>query len=256
MCASSFRKLFWAGALLFGMYYVLRTGSRGALVALAVAFLYAFVKSPLSGKAAAMAVVLTGVMLAPVVIPQRIIDRYATILSDSDAPPENEAEGSTASRIYLMKKGIELTVRYPAFGVGAGMFRLAAHGTMKGNVTHNTYLQVSSETGIPGLLIYLTVIGLAFHRVGRVMKKAKAQPALSDVFRIAYALRASWIILIMSMCFASVAYDFPIIVLLSITEVLKKTADVEIAARLRTAAAPVPAAAAARALLPRQLART
>jgi hypothetical protein len=148
--------------------------------------------------------------------------------------PANEAEASKEGRINLIKKAVNLTIQHPIFGVGAGMFPLAAWGKMDAHVTHNTYVQVSSETGIPGFLIYMAAIVLSFRVTGRIMKLAQQNAAATDVFMIVFAIRAGWVILIVAACFGSFAYGLPMMVLLGLTEVLRKTAATELAAVSRS----------------------
>ena len=48
------------------------------------------------------------------------------------------------------------------FAIGVVSTVPFSHATPAAHVSHNTYIQVSSETGIPGLLLYMAALALAF----------------------------------------------------------------------------------------------
>lgn len=70
------------------------------------------------------------------------------------------------NRRLLLKESIAVTLRRPIFGVGVGNFPVYVNGMNKeeGRLkeawhgTHNTYTQLSSETGIPGLAIFIGIL--------------------------------------------------------------------------------------------------
>jgi O-antigen ligase len=146
------KKLFWAGVILAGMNYVLKTGSRGALISLALVCVYVFYKSSAKQKALMVTAGIAGLAVVPLVVPERIYLRYATIFVSDDtdvATTQEEAIGSAHSRMALLQRSIDVTLANPVFGVGPGMFPIAAFGHSGGQVSHNMYTQLSSETGIP-----------------------------------------------------------------------------------------------------------
>ncbi len=70
----------------------------------------------------------------------------------------------------LLRQSIQMTFEHPIFGVGPGVFAAASWDERKragigaGNaqVTHNTYTQISSETGIPGFFFFIATVFLSF----------------------------------------------------------------------------------------------
>jgi putative inorganic carbon (HCO3(-)) transporter len=87
----------------------------------------------------------------------------------------NNASGG---RGKLVRKGIQIAVHHPVAGVGIGDFKHAyAQLThLKGRepkaaASHNTPVTVAAETGVPGLLLYVWLLGagllLAFRRFAR-----------------------------------------------------------------------------------------
>jgi outer membrane protein assembly factor BamB/O-antigen ligase len=84
----------------------------------------------------------------------------------------------TSGRSTLVSRGLKLAVHHPVIGVGVGGFKRAyadlAH--LKGKepkaaASHTTPITVAAETGVPGLLLFLVLIGstmwLAFRRLTR-----------------------------------------------------------------------------------------
>lgn len=76
-------------------------------------------------------------------------------------------EGNALHRIVLWKKSFELLKERPLFGVGAGNWKIdilkydVTKSNKKGHIvprrTHNDYIQVISETGIIGFIIYISI---------------------------------------------------------------------------------------------------
>jgi O-antigen ligase len=235
--ARSWRKLFWVLAVLASLNYVSKTGSRGALLAIAVASIYVFFKSSMGQKALMGAAVAAAMLAAPIVVPKHIYMRYMTIFSSGARTRAARSRGIDAGQARSFEKSVDVTLQNPIFGVGPGMFPLAAFGTMKAHVSHNMYTQLSSETGIPGLLMYLTALGFCFYSTGKLLKRTKKDPALTDIYRAAFTVRIALMLYMIVSFFGSVAYGVPVMILLGLAEVLRKTATAEIQAATEGAAA-------------------
>jgi len=113
---------------------------------------------------------------------------------------------------------MQLTLRHPLLGVGPGMFEVANAGFTEETTghasfnawhqTHNTFTQVSSEDGLPGLFLYCLTLLFCFRIVRSVEKRARQYPALSSVRHMAIALRLSLIAFTGTALFASTAYGY------------------------------------------------
>lgn len=200
---------------------VLFTGSRSALIAMCVVGLVTFFFLPFSRKMifAAISVPLMLVLIA--LVPQQALYRYSTILSQEKqdqvlTDEEISAIESAAARKHHLEQSIQLTFSYPVFGVGPGMFRVAsAEVSKKQNEkamwkeTHNSYTQISSETGLPGLALYLLIIALTAKSLWRTLRngnKAKPGSETSEIGLIAGALACSLLSMIITGMFSSSAY--------------------------------------------------
>jgi O-antigen ligase len=105
-------------------------------------------------------------------------------------------------------------MRHPIFGVGMGVFMPASVEIAKERghradweVSHNSYTQVSSELGLPGILLLLAIFGTAFRQVWRVDRAAR-QLGRQDIRQTAFVLLLALTVLSVHFCFDSMAYVF------------------------------------------------
>ncbi len=231
-----------------------KTGSRGALIAAVAVGLVWFWRSSISQKVLLTVGALTVVTLAALLLPQSLKERYFTFVAPDEpslgatklAPlggdvqdeMEESAVSSTYGRWALLKDSIILTGLHPIFGVGPGQFEVGqdiyswAVRKHKGawQVTHNTFTEVSSECGIPALLLYLTVIWLAFRarRGPRPTWPArKLLPALAELGSVSLCLRLSLLSFTISAVFASFAYQTQLLVLAGLAAAYSRVAQAE-----------------------------
>jgi O-antigen ligase len=124
------------------------------------------------------------------VLPGYLQQRYVTFFSVDDSAAIDEDQrtllkgadvGSTEGRLDLLYWSLKLTLRHPIFGVGPGNFptahwsEAADEGKRVGwNVSHNTYTQISSETGIPGAILFIVFLVKSLRAARRVSKNAAA----------------------------------------------------------------------------------
>jgi O-antigen ligase len=149
-----------------------RAGIVGMLVVIAAVFwtLRKWGKSLL--RIAAILLVVTPV--AALLTPAGVWERFSTIFQDYDVQNLDPtsglrmAAGSQKERLMLILKALDLTAEHPIFGVGMGDFSSASAHTWNTGTgrdwlqTHNTYLQFSSELGIPGIALYIFLLVTTF----------------------------------------------------------------------------------------------
>jgi len=175
------------GTLAVGVLYLLvlvgRTGTRAAIPALVGMLAVYFIHSQMSKRVAILAFAAVASVVMLFVLPSATLERLKTIAdaftSEAAAQqlPSTEAMDSTMERRDLMKDAITITLRHPVTGVGPGEFPeyrstlLYANGQPKRFFpSHNTYLQISSESGIPGLIIYLFFLTAIYRTLRRIRK--------------------------------------------------------------------------------------
>jgi O-antigen ligase len=169
-------RLILAAAMAYGTFLILRSGSRGSLVALictiALILIFGSARQRVAVGIAAPVVFIVLITLLPGA-------SWNRLTSFSASPEANKAAiSSSESRRYLLKKSIEFTFRKPFFGVGPGQFGSyegmeAVSQGLHGNwhTTHNTYTQISSECGIPALVFYLGALISTFGILRKIRKR-------------------------------------------------------------------------------------
>jgi O-antigen ligase len=148
------------GALIMGLG-LLDTGSRGGFVALAAVLVAAVVLGGRwRGRAAALVVIVA--IVTPV---------YLFVLAPS-AAVQHLSSSSSSGRTDLWKVGLKMFEANPIAGVGSGNFTVASihYVQQAGDITradlivdvphaaHNTYLEIIDELGIPGFLMFMTIV--------------------------------------------------------------------------------------------------
>jgi O-antigen ligase len=166
-------QLILAATLADGLFLILRSGSRGGLVALIVTLGFILVFGSARQR---LAVGVAAVVMCIILIAFLPGATWKRITSFSEGPGAESKE----SRIYLLRKSIEFTFKKPIFGVGPGQFanyegREAVNEGRFGHwhATHNTYTQISSECGIPALVFFLGAIISTFGILRMIRKKAR-----------------------------------------------------------------------------------
>jgi len=243
---SGLRKAFAGVMMLLMLFTMTKTGSRGALIGLAVLILSLFLRSSPGGK---LKLMMGGTVLLVVILgtmPARLLNRYKTLTEDQEeiTDPEDNAYSSAEARKDLLRKSIRYTFHHPIFGVGPGMFVVAEdaeareagarHGRWQG--THNSYTQVSSECGIPAMVFYAAAIFFSLRTSSRIYRRTRGDPNLSDIAHLALGLNYAMIVYAVTVTFDYIAYTSMLPVFAGLITALASTVDAEIA---RRTAAPV-----------------
>ena len=168
-------KIFGVGVMLSALLEVMSTGSRGGFVALVLTSIYiAITGSPKLRMFIFLGVPLMGMLALPFV-PKESVARILSLV-DSQEASESAAESSEARRALLMES-LRATANHPILGVGPAVFKeyqagMAEARNQKGmwHETHNGYTEISSECGIPALILYLTAVIMALKSLRRASK--------------------------------------------------------------------------------------
>ena len=175
------------GLLFTFVFVVVMTQSRGVgiglVVGMSVFALYASagVRKTLLVSGAILA------LAAPILVPQDVLNRYfaTAVTDDTESATKNDlridmARGSTEERTELLKIGLRIARDHPLFGVGLGAYPFAnkQYAPEKGaRDTHNTYVNLAAEAGIPALLLFLGLLFLTFRPCHlAILALRKSQP--------------------------------------------------------------------------------
>jgi O-antigen ligase len=143
-----------------------RSGSRGGFLGFIAVGLAALILVKGVSAARRLFVFAAAVIALGVGAPPGYWKQMATIL----APEEDYNATAIDGRKPVMERGIGYMNQYPAFGLGISNFAraectispkiasLRINGPMKCSAPHNSYVEAGSELGVPGFLIYTSLV--------------------------------------------------------------------------------------------------
>lgn len=206
----------------------IRTGSRSGMVAFVAMIGFVFLQVPVRQKAKVLILAGIGLTGLLALAPSNIVLRYVSLVRSDSAASRAEtkeeldelsrAGGSAEGRKHLIKQALILTLRNPIVGVGANMFAEAeqnyaidVQGMTRGSrhTTHNTFLQASAETGIPGFILFMGIVLGTFRNLSRIRRWCQANPHIpmaNNIRAWMLAMQAALVALYVEMFFLSVLY--------------------------------------------------
>lgn len=136
--------------------------SRGGFIALAISSVWLFWHTRHRWKLIAI--------LALLAVPMLVISSNSPVRRLFE--PTKYDRASSENHWLVLKAGIRMTMANPLFGVGLGQFRrqvlnYADPQLRHAFIAHDAYIEVSSEMGIPALLIYIAMLGFCFVSLSR-----------------------------------------------------------------------------------------
>jgi O-antigen ligase len=225
-------------AMPFGLYFALSRG-RVSLRLLALAGLgllaIGLIRSGSRGGFLAFLAVVAFVLLRVTTIPARMrlaglvlivgitfgaaSDQYWAQMQTIISPKRDYNITSEEGRVKIWERGIGYMTGNPLFGVGLRNFQVA-EGTISAQArraerglgvrwgaAHNTFVQIGSELGVPGLLLFLALLANTFAGLARAARRFKTgEYAGSDASRLAQTLMASLVGFAVGGFFLSLAY--------------------------------------------------
>lgn len=159
------RRVRWAVGLCVPVMIaiMLLTQSRGVFIGLIVGFAPTLLAQIRKRPSIAVPVIIA-VVVAGVLLPAAVTHRLGGItkLTSSQTVAEADPEGSAAQRLEISKVAWRIFTDHPLIGVGIGCYfdandRYSA--ALGKRDAHNTYLKLAAELGLPGLLLWLGLVG-------------------------------------------------------------------------------------------------
>ncbi len=170
-----------------GVYFlgILASGSRAGLLAMFAGMGYWMVNTNRKGVAGGLACMAVSCFLA--VAPDNFYERMGTILGEKDNNPwiKSPVEPSKHERVVLWNLAIKIWKEHPWMGVGATNYvDISAEETTitdayqgaRGMQTHNSWLQILSEYGIIGFLVWFGNFTLAIWCYRKARMKLRKYP--------------------------------------------------------------------------------
>jgi len=170
------RKSVWVFFLLCMIAGLVSTYSRSGFVAMVITAIICIWEFGIKGRRFLLVggTIIFGVLaVAGLVASPRYRGRILSLVqrpapgSLAEGSMEEHGETSLEARSHLLKESLDLMLRHPVFGVGPGNFPVVT-GTWR--VAHNTYTEFGAEAGVPGLVLFVTLLVVSMRRIKRVYK--------------------------------------------------------------------------------------
>lgn len=124
--------------------------------------------------------------------------------------------GSSQARRELLDRAINVAVHHPIIGIGMGNFHIFS---IHEQVAHNSYLEISAELGLAGLLAYLVLILAPLRSLRKIERATAAQKQTSaaklagahpsrEIHYLSIALQGVLIAYIVCSFFGSIEYQW------------------------------------------------
>jgi len=173
------------------LYRAVSTYSRGGFLACAAVGLMYWWRSPFKLRTGLAGLLAVAIVLPA--LPPAFWTRMSTITAESD-----DRDRSTVGRLHFWNVAVSMANDHPILGVGFNAYQAAYRdydssegefGTARS--VHSAWLGVLAEMGYPGLLLYLTIVGLSFVGCHRVRRKAARGEIPQELGRYAVGLESA-----------------------------------------------------------------
>jgi O-antigen ligase len=228
------------GILLIYLFTILKTMSRGVIVALSFMFLTYVLKSKIyqlntRKKILIVLILILGCMIIIkksgrelFFIDQRIQDTKIV----ENAEDREGTSGSTTDRYTILITGLKMIQENPIFGVGINMFKRKMINYVEDYselgrryVAHNTYLEVAAEQGLILFVIFLAMLFYTLRDLIRIEQKT-LDSENNKLHTISYGTQIGFIGYLVSIAFVSSETDNFLWILIFFTMALN-TIDLE-----------------------------
>lgn len=165
---------------------ILLTQSRGAFIALA-AMIAMMIAVQRGRRVRLVASILVVGAIVGSMIPSSAWQRFhgLTRATSTSNLSQVDSEGSAKDRYAVWTVAFRIIASQPVFGVGVGAYPLAHNdytiastdltaGARGYRDTHSTYFNLAAEVGIPGLLLFLSMIGTTLLHAARARRACAA----------------------------------------------------------------------------------
>lgn len=199
--------------LAYGLFVVLATASRGALIALVFDVLFFMFAARRRYRIAFAVVAPITLAAAMVVLPAAVRNRLVSF-SSREAHASQEAIASSEARGYLLRDSIVCAFQNPIFGIGPGQFttyegRKGLAGTgASWHGAHNSYAEAASECGIPGLLFFIAGVSCTWHLLEAVRRRTRRKPQLLEMTNALFCVQLAMVGFCVAIFFLNFTYFY------------------------------------------------
>jgi len=181
---------------------ILLTQSRGALIAFVATGLIFFLTQARGKRLKSLlTAAVVSVVILPLV-PSSAWRRFEGLqwVTNAETIQYADPEGSADARYNIWRVARQIIKENPITGIGLGAYQ-RAHAAYTGRIlvppaargfrdTHSTYLNVAAETGIPGLVVFLGMIGAVVAGAELTRRRAPNSVRARQIFALELGLLA------------------------------------------------------------------
>lgn len=215
------------------LWMLVQTASRGGLLTVVFSVgltVLLVLRSSVRGRLAAVAIVLA-LLVAVALAPRILWQRLETVLNSSGLYSDQVAASAAESQedhIAVFTRSIQYTLEHPVFGLGLGNFQVAS-GTWLNQPsawvgTHNTFTEVSSEAGIPALVMFVGLLVTAVRNMRRISRAPVTNLQGAELNLMARATLASLLAFAFGAFFVHLAYEYYFFYLVAIAAAIRRLA--------------------------------
>ncbi len=188
-----------AGLLAMGVIITFSRGGFLGLVAMAGLLLW---KVGRSNKAMTMLAISIVVMVFLIAMPVGYSSRITSIFDTASDPT-----GSAQARKDLLERAASVAANHLVIGVGMGNYSIYSIHEQR---AHNSFLEISAELGVAGLVAYLIMLFAPLRSLRRIEKESLAGfgRGRQEIYYLVAAVQASLVAYIVCSCFGSIQYHW------------------------------------------------
>jgi O-antigen ligase len=199
--------------LALGLYEILAAGSRGAMLGLVTAV--AVFTSTTTAKARPIILLTVALLgfLAITFMPSAVVQRLF-LFSASNSEASEGAMESSQHRKQLLLDSVRISIEHPLFGIGPNQFanyegiETAGSGQTLWYGAHNSFTQIASENGIPGLVLFMGGILSSLFLLNKTGRLLAGKPNVKEVATAVMCVRVGLISFCVSLFFLNFGYFF------------------------------------------------
>ena len=211
------KHLLGAAGIVIALMYILKTGSRGAVLAALILGIVSMlfgrnrIRLALAGVPIAVALLL--------VVPASFFHRFTLMAFRPETTTARDfsdaaAVASQIQRTALFQLSVIYAIHHPLFGVGPGQFAVAAAGDAAKNGTrpnwlgtHNSYTEIASECGLPAFFLYVAVIVVTLRSNFRIFRRTAHLAECQDLSALAFCFFSATLVYAICTFFFHIAYS-------------------------------------------------
>jgi O-antigen ligase len=204
-------------AIAMFMIGIVKSGSRGGFLAVIAVLIYIVLRYRALPRRVRMTATAAGVVLLVALGSTK----YWTMMSSILHPESDYNWSGESGRREVWKRGIGYMMHNPVLGVGVRTFptaegRLAEEAAaanaegrgFKWSVAHNSFIETGAELGIPGLCVFIAMIGIAMRDMNRLSSPRRYHPPWlgSRISTLAQMVLGSFVGFVIAGFFVSAEY--------------------------------------------------